>query len=1522
MSFEPETESENEYEGVPEVAVIGMSGRFPGADDLDAFWRSLRDGVELIRSFSPEEQRAAGVPEALLADPAFVPRFGALTDVQTFDAGFFGYNPREAEALEPAHRIFLECCWEALENGGVDPARAGGNVGVFAGVGTPYYTQENVRANEELAAALGEFQLGVASSKDFFANRAAYKLDLRGPAISVQTGCSTSLVAVHVAAQSLLHGECDLALAGGANVVVPNDLGYVYAPGGISSPDGSCRAFDADAAGTLGGNGVGVVLLKRLADAVRDGDRIRAVIKGSAVNNDGGAKVAFTAPSVEGQAAVIREALEMADVDPSTIRFVEAHGSGTEMGDPIEIAALTQAWRSWTDRKQYAAVGSVKTNIGHLDAASGIAGFIKAVLALEAKELPPTVHFRRPNPKIDFASSPFYVSGQREDWEADEDAPRRAAVSSFGIGGTNAHAVLEEAPPRRPSQSRRATQLLVLSARTQTALDAATERLSAHVAAHPEQALADVAHTLQSGRREFPFRRALVVRPGEDAASLLQARHPERVWTSAVEDGHRSVAFLFPGVGDQYPQMARGLYDGEPAFRAEIDRCAEILRPALGIDIREVIFPGEAPAVAAPGAGIDLKAMLGKADAADPNAEQLNRTELAQPAVFVVEYALAKLWMHWGIVPEAVIGHSLGEYAAACIAGIFSLEDALSLVAERARMIGALPGGAMLAVPLSADKAAAFLADGTAIATVNAPELCVVAGPEDAVESVRQRLADAGHVARKLAATHAFHSPMMDAVVGPVAELVGRMRLNAPRIPMASNVTGTWITAAEATDPRYWARHTRETVRFDRGVAELLRAPGRVLVEVGPGQTLSTFVRQRGDAGAVPVIPSIRYPYDRTPDAAFLLGALGRLWLAGVTPDWKGFHDGERLNRVPLPTYPWERQRFWVDAPKPGEVSSALRGGRKADPAEWMYVPSWHRTPAPRPAFGEGTVLVFADDTALSMGAVDALRDHGRTPLVVRMGDAFGRTADGFTVRPASREDHRKLVDALGEADGVPSTILHLWAVAEAPSRGTVGVLVLADALGRARAETALVAVTAGAAEVGGDEAVDAAKAAIFGAAAVLRVETPTVAPRVVDVALPSSSGSGADAEARALGARIAAEALAGDAREVALRGRHRWTRGFEPVKPAPTSAPVLREGGVYLFIGGLRGRNEQLAEHLVRRYAARIVLLDPTLPHRGGWDPVVKARLAEDPLRRQIERIRELEAAGAEILNIQVVPAEPEQMRDALRQIEAHFGALHGVVFSALAHEESDRESIADVRVGPYERWMTHLLAELRGVHAALADRALDWIVVESSLTAELGGVGVIGVAATDAVVNAFAGTETAGDVQPWTSAAWDRWYGEDEAREGYGMGEDEAVVAFEHLLTRAGEPHVLLSTGDIEHRITSRGDAQAGPAMGTYARPQLATEYHAPSTDVEEVVAAMWEELLGISPIGVHDDFFALGGHSLLATQIIVRCRESFGLELQLKAIFEAPTIARFSVLVEDAIIAEMEQLTDEEAMELAGA
>ncbi|MBB4637948.1 type I polyketide synthase [Longimicrobium terrae] len=1509
----------DETGGAPEVAVIGMSGRFPGADDLDAFWRNLRDGVESIRTFSPDEMLAAGAHPDDLANPNWVAAGGPLSRdvVEGFDAAFFGYNPREAETLEPGHRLFLECCWEALENGGQDPARVAGNVGVFAGAGVPHYTDHHVRPRRELAATVGEFQLFVGSGKDFVATRTSYKLNLRGPSVSVQTGCSTSLVAIHTAAQSLLHGECDLALAGGANVV-PATTGYMYAPGGISSPDGHCRAFDAEAAGTLVGSGVGAVLLKRLDDAVRDGDPIRAVIKGSAINNDGSLKVAFTAPSVEGQAAVIREALEVSDVDPETIRFVEGHGSGTDLGDPIEISALTQAFRSWTERRQFAAVGSVKTNVGHLDAAAGVAGFIKAVLAVENGQVPPTVHFQSPSAKIDFASSPFYVSGRLEPWGMDG-VPRRAGVSSFGIGGTNAHVVIEQAPEPEASQSRRDTHLLVLSARTPSALDAATERLAAHLRDAPATSIADTAWTLQAGRREFAFRRMLVVRDGEDAAELLASRHPERMLTAAVEDGHRSVAFLFPGVGDQYPGMARGLYDAEPVFRAEVDRCADLLAPHLGLDLREVLFPAGSEPAASPAGGLDFRAMLaGKAEP-DAAAERLNRTELAQPAVFVIEYALARMLMAWGIVPEAVIGHSLGEYAAACIAGIFTLEDALALVARRARLIADLPGGAMLAVPLSPEAVAPFLSDGVTVATVNAPALCVVAGTAAGVEAVRARLERAGHAARPLAATHAFHSPMMDAAVEPVQRLVAGFRLRRPRIPMASNVTGTWITDAEATDAGYWARHTREPVRFDRGMGEVLRGAGRVLVEVGPGQTLSTFVRQRADSGGVAVIPTLRYPYDRTADEGFLLGALGRLWLAGLTPDWAAFHDGERLRRIPLPTYPWERERYFIDPLRADEQEEERTvSGRRPNPAEWLYVPSWRRTAAPRPAVSSTaeTVLLFADGDAVSAGVLAGLRAHGRTVTVVRPGAAFAPAEDGYTLRPASREDLRHLADAMG-TDAAPRTVLYLWPLAgDGADRGLVGALAVADAFGRG-AETAFVAVTSGAAEVASGDRVDPARAALLGGLAAVPGEYPAVTVRIVDV---DHAAAESESDGRALGRRVAAEALAGTERLVALRGRHRWARAYESIRSGMTEVSPVRSGGAYLFIGGLRGRNGMLAEHLVRVHGARIAVIDPVLPHRGGWDAMVAARLPEDPTRGQIELIRRLEADGGNIVPIQAIPSELDHLHTAFRHIEEQFGTLHGIVFAPFGYDSADPVAVSEMRVAAWETRMGFLSAELRTVAQAIGDRVLDFVVVESSMAPVLGGVGVVDASAANAAVDAFAAGQ-AEAATPWTSAGWDKWSVEGSA--DYGIHAHEAATAFEHLLTVAGEPNVLIATGDPARRLEEAARApRGGPASGgSYARPQLATEYHAPGNVVEQTIAEMWEELLGISPIGVHDDFFALGGHSLLATQIISRCRDTLGLELPLKTIFEAPTIARFAALVEDALVAEIEGMSDEEALALAG-
>jgi len=875
------------------IAIVGLAGRFPGARDVAEFWRNVREGRETISFFSDQELEVAAVSPDLRASPDYVKARGALDGVELFDAELFDLTPRLAAVMDPQQRLFMECAWEALEDAGYGAAARRGSVSLFAGVGLNTYFLNNLVAAADQLAALDELQVTILNDKDFLATHTAYKLDLKGPCLTVQTACSTSLVAVHLACQSLLNGECDLALAGGVSVKLPVKSGYVYREGGILSPDGHCRAFDAEARGTVPGSGVAVVVLKRLDEARAAGDHVRAVIRSSALNNDGALKAGFTAPSQAGQARVIAEAVALAEVDPASITYVEAHGTGTAVGDPIEVAALTEAFRAWTDEKGFCAIGSVKSNIGHLDTAAGLAGLVKTTLALEHQQIPPSLHFARPNPRIDFDASPFYVNTRLRDWPANG-TPRRAGVSSFGIGGTNSHVVLEEAPAAEPGSPSRNHQLLLLSARTPAALEDATSRLATFLEAHPEVDLANVAHTLQVGREAFEHRRLLICRDAGDAIAALGTADSQRLISRRQPAVKRPLAFLFPGQGAQHVDMGRTLYEQEPTFRDAVDRCAEILRRRLDLALTEILYPAPEQAEAA--------------------AQRLDRTDTAQPALFAVEYALTRQWRQWGLEPQAMLGHSLGEYVAACLAGVFDLEDALTLVGLRGRLMQSCPEGAMLAVSLAEDRLRPWLGRELALAAVNGPERCVVSGTAAALEELERRLAQEKVAFRRLRASHAFHSPMMDPVLEPFAAELRRVELRPPRIPFLSNVTGTWIRDDEATDPEYWLRHLRHTVRFAGGVDELLRDPQRVLLEVGPGRDLTALAApRRSHGGEQMAIASLAASRDG--GAAAMLEALGRLWLAGLEPDWSGFYAHERRRRVPLPTYPFQRRRCWIDAP-------------------------------------------------------------------------------------------------------------------------------------------------------------------------------------------------------------------------------------------------------------------------------------------------------------------------------------------------------------------------------------------------------------------------------------------------------------------------------------------------------------------------------------------------------------------------------------------------------------------------------
>ena len=889
------------------IAIIGMGARFPGAKDLDEFWENLCSAKEAVRDFSDEELLAAGVDPERLTRPNYVKRGVELKNIDLFDAEFFGYTPREAELIDPQHRIFLECAWEALEDAGWQPERDTRRVGVFAGSGLNNYGLYRSALNPGELFSWTELQKSLLLEKDYLTTRVSYKLNLSGPSVVVQTACSTSLVAVHMACQSLLSGESDMALAGGVSIRVPQVAGYLHEEGGPASADGHCRAFDADASGMVLGSGAGIVVLKRLEDAIADGDNIRAVIRATCINNDGSGKAGYTAPSVDAQAEAIAEAHALAGITASDVSYVEAHGTGTKLGDPVEIAGLTKAFRRSSRGNGFCAVGSVKAGIGHLDIAAGVAGLIKLVLCLEHGMLPPSVNFTRPNPHIDFEETPFFVQQSLSPWVSRSET-RIAGLSSFGIGGTNAHAVIEEAPRIERKSREVNASLITLSARSPQALEAATDRLADYLERHSNVSLDDVAFTLSTGRAQFDYRRCFVSSDTKQASDRLRSR-------DAVFSGRRSstglssIVFMFPGQGAQYVGMGKGLYHHEQVFREAVDYCSDALVPHLELDLRDVLYPAEQNRARAQ--------------------ELIRETWVTQPALFVVEYGLSLLWKSWGIVPEVMIGHSIGEYVAGCLSGVFSLDDALTLVAARGRLMNGMQPGAMLAVRAGEGDVRELLTDGLEVATINSPRTCVVSGSFETIAGFSEFLSSRDILSRQIPTSHAFHSAMMEPALAPFRDELRRIRLGLPSVPFVSNVTGQLMLRDEAVDPEYWVQHLRRSVRFSDGIQTLLQDCSPVLLEVGPGRTLSGFARQSSDAkSAAAILPSMEAAGGERSDREIVLETLGRLWSMGFEPDWTALYAHGSNRKVSLPAYPFERKRFW-NMPEPA-LSHLPRSQAKA----------------------------------------------------------------------------------------------------------------------------------------------------------------------------------------------------------------------------------------------------------------------------------------------------------------------------------------------------------------------------------------------------------------------------------------------------------------------------------------------------------------------------------------------------------------------------------------------------------------
>lgn len=1487
------------------IAIVGMAGRFPGANDVSQFWQNLRNGVESIAPIDDEEWgRATKMHPAFLVGPNLVRARPKIDGVDMFDADFFGFTPRAAQILDPQQRLFLECAWEALESAGYDSERFPGAIGVYAGV-TPSTYLLNLLQHSTAVAKVGWLDADLSNRCDSLATRVAYKLNLKGPTFTVQSYCSTSLVAIHLASKSLLTGECDIALAGGVTITVPQEAGYVYLEGSILSPDGHTRTFDAKANGMVFGNGVGIVVLKRLADAVADGDTIWAVLLGSATNNDGSLKVGFTAPSVSGQTEVITDALRMANVDPATVTYVEAHGTATPLGDPAEVAALTKAYRRWTDKRGYCAIGSVKTNIGHLDAAAGVTGVIKTALSLTHKEIPATLNYEVPNPQIDFESSPFYVNTALKEWPANG-SPRRAGVSAYGIGGTNAHAILEEPPVRPSTDPAREWQLLPLSARNASTLDRATTNLQKYFTDTPSQNVADIAYTLQIGRRVFDHRRIVVCRDGADAAAAIG--DPKRFETARVDRRGALVGFMFTGQGAQYVNMGRGLYETEAVFRDAVDDCCAKLEPHLGFQLRDVIYPCEADANA--------------------SAERLKQTEVTQPALFVIEYALAQLWQSRGITPVAMIGHSVGEYVAGHLAGVFSLDDALALVAIRGRLMQSMPGGAMLAVQLSEADALPLVSDDVCLAAINGPTACVLAGPVAAIERVESSLVDRSVTCRRLQTSHAFHSASMDPILAEFQQRVESVERQKPSIPFVSNLTGTWIRDDEATRPQYWAEHLRRAVRFSAGV-QLLIDRQLVLLEVGPANTLASLARQHNNPNRpCSIVSSLRHPKDDHHDRQFALTAFGKLWLAGVDVSWSSLHTSAR-RRVPLPTHPFERRRYWVEEDDVYTQAIAIARGSsrtRLELARWFYQPSWRRfMPAELlsdPIFpaAASSWLVFVDQTGIGARVSLLLKAAGQK--VVTVGRQASEGCD-YTVDPRRPDDYHHVIRAMRARQSSPTHILHLWGldddagellarVDRSLDHGFYSLLFLAQALGREdlKHSIRIAIVTTHMQDVIGGELTRPEKATVNGPCKVIPQEFRNIRCVSVDAELPTN-----DHDAAALACRLVGETiLDSDDPVFAYRGRHRWVQTVEPMPIAEGNGLPLKAGGTYLITGGQGGVGLALAEYLARDLKANLILTARSpLPPASDWPSWLANHHENEASSQKIRRIQQLEELGGKVLTVAADVADLAEMQAVVRLAHERFGSIDGVIHAAGVAgggiiQMKQREVATKV-----------LAPKVKGtlvLHEALKNEPLQFVVLCSSTAALIGGFGQVDYCAANAFLDAYAHRADRNSAPLTVSINWDTWKdagmavntsvsGPMKAMREFslkvGIASEEGVEAFRRVLSR-GLPQLAVVTLDVTPSLVRlRRPKRKNPdaefdddATVVAASPAGAVETSEPpaANDLERAIRTIWAEVLGRRP-GVDDNFFELGGDSMTAIQVTALMKARLGRDVTLVNLYEAPTV-----------------------------
>ncbi|MBQ4862176.1 amino acid adenylation domain-containing protein [Pseudoalteromonas sp. MMG013] len=1467
-----------ENKDLPEngIAVIATTCRFPDAATASKYWENIVTGLESIRGLS--EEAKSSIPEAILKQNDYVQVGSFVDDVEFFDANFFQFTPREADVTDPQQRMFLKCCYEALEQGGYRGIDSTNSVGVFGSTAISSYLLNNLWKNDDVFSSIGEAAVAYGNDKDYLATSVSYKLNLTGPSISVNTACSSSLVAIVEACKSLLTYECDIALAGGVRIDTPQEQGYLFKEGGIFSKQGQCHAFGANADGTVFGNGAGVVLLKRLHEAMEDGDAIMAVIRGFATNNDGSDKVGFTAPSLNGQSRVISEALAMAEVEAETIGYIEAHGTGTKTGDPIEIAALNDAFS--TQKKQFCALGSVKSNIGHLVSAAGVAGFIKVVKALENKQLPPTLHCEHTNPNIDFQNSPFFVNRNLSNWNVDT-SPRRASVSSFGIGGSNAHIVLEEAPSRDSLPETNKPSLLVLSAKTPTALDNLKSSFSVFLDS-TQHRLEDCCYTLQTGRERFEYRYAVSARTASAAASILAN---DSQLQKAYK--HPKVAMLFSGQGSQYFGMAKALYDENETFRYWLDKISGGFAPFLEHELKNALF-----VTAEDDKGVDL----------------LTQTWLSQPAIFAIEYSLAKLWQSLGIGMAYGLGHSIGEYVLACLANVMSLENAIKLVAARGRIMHKAPQGSMLSVKLSANELSDMLGENCVIAAYNAPKLCVVAGPQEDIALLQSKLVSEQIKSQLLKTSHAFHSPLMDDILEEFSKEFEHVDLAAPDKVYVSSVTGELIKNQEATSVDYWVRQLREPVQFERGMKTLNALDEhQIFLEVGPGNTLAQMTRQIID-GEPAICSSLPHPSQELNAFEYFTQTVGQVWCFGVEFNWSELNRELSPRKIHMPTYPFEKQYHWIAPP-----TNQTQNLQKTQLEEWFYLPSWHQVPeqvfASNHSQSNELKVIFGEKERLG----ELFSHFSKKPNdVIFIGDSkqFTVLEDGYAMSVDEKSHYKELFSSLKRTlnEYQACHIVVAWDLKAQSERvyseakvyrNLFGLIYLAQAI-QDVAQSLPVKLTVLSNEIENQVKSQLAPENALMAPLLASIESEIEQLQSCAVSIASS------------------ETIFDDVKKVLhclfkhyQTGQFKyenatwWKRDFHSIKLLPVADPIpnLSTDGTYVVIGGLGGMGLTTAKWLASRKDINLVLISRSgAPDRTLWQSIVSQSDTPPELRSKVDCLLQLERSVKSLTILRADVSDFDSLQQAFAEIIATYKQVNGVFHAAgmasmtrlIAKSEQD---IRDVVASKVQGTVN--------LFKLLNPETTEFVFLYSSIASFVGRVGQADYAAANRFMESYA-EQMRTYFENVVTINWDTWqqsgmaantnidpkFQAQKALElSSGITDKEGIEVLNRVFANKHLNQVLVSTREWHSRMLS-AKSQHKKMQPATTRPLLndnvAKEHVAPDGKHEKILADIWQSLLGITQISRFDDFFTLGGDSVLASQVVSQLKSEYGINVPIAKVF----------------------------------